>query len=57
MIVNPGQGVNNTFNDFYNFLYGAAPDCTAAAHLKIIPAARSYDGLEFRLTKAPSTAG
>ena len=27
VIVNPGQGVNSTFNGFWNFLYGTAPDC------------------------------
>ena len=55
VIVNPGQGVNKTFNGFWNFLYGSAPDCvnnTCPAAQKIIPAARSYDGLEFRVTKS-----
>ncbi len=28
VIVNPGQGVNSTFNGFWNFLYGTPPDCT-----------------------------
>ena len=28
VIVNPGQGVNRTFNGFCNFLYGVAPDCS-----------------------------
>ncbi|MDE3187715.1 MAG: carboxypeptidase regulatory-like domain-containing protein [Acidobacteriota bacterium] len=56
VIVNPGQGVNSTFNGFYNFLYGAAPDCSygCPAQQKTIPAARSYDGLEFRVMKNPS---
>lgn len=56
VIVNPGQGVNNTFNNFYNFLYGQAPDCSygCPAQQKTIPAARSYDGVELRLTKNPS---
>jgi hypothetical protein len=54
VIVNPGQGVNSTFNGFWNFLYGVPPDCvnnTCPAQQTVIPAARSYDGLEFRLTK------
>jgi hypothetical protein len=54
VIVNPGQGVNSTFNGFWNFLYGTPPDCTnntCPAAQKVIPAARSYDGLEFRLMK------
>jgi hypothetical protein len=57
VIVNPGQGVNSTFNGFWNFLYGTAPDCvnnTCPAAQKVIPAARSYDGLEFRLSKSVS---
>jgi hypothetical protein len=52
VIVNPGQGVNSTFTNFYNFLYGTPPDCSLGCPPnKTIPAARSYDGLEFRLTK------
>jgi hypothetical protein len=57
VIVNPGQGVNSTFNGFWNFLYGVPPDCknnTCPAAQQVIPAARSYDGFEFRLTKAPT---
>lgn len=57
VIVNPGEGVNSTFDGFYNFLYGNAPPaCSgiACAPQKIIPPARSYDGLEFRITKAQS---
>jgi hypothetical protein len=55
VIVNPGQGVNSTFNGFYNFLYGTPPDCSLGCPpQKVIPAARSYDGLEFRVTKAVS---
>jgi hypothetical protein len=53
VIVNPGQGVNATFNGFYNFLYGVAADCSdGCPPQKVIPAARSYDGLEFRLMKS-----
>ncbi len=59
VIVNPGQGVDSTFTGFCQFLYstddsgcvsptGAYPPNTS------IPAARSYDGLELRLTKATS---
>jgi hypothetical protein len=57
VIVNPGQGVNDTFNDFYNFIYGVPPPaCSgdACPASKTIPAARSYDGIELRLTKAPT---
>jgi len=57
VIINPGQGVDKTFNGFWNFLYGVPPDCTdntCPANQKSIPAARSYDGLEFRVTKAES---
>jgi hypothetical protein len=57
VIVNPGQGVNSTFNGFWNFLYGTPPDCvhnTCPAAQKVVPAARSYDGMEFRLSKAVS---
>lgn len=55
VIVNPGEGVNRTFNGFYNFLYGEdPPPCSGIAcpNQAIIPAARSYDGVEFRVTKA-----
>ncbi|HVZ82260.1 MAG TPA: carboxypeptidase regulatory-like domain-containing protein [Terracidiphilus sp.] len=52
VIVNPGQGVNSTFTGFYNFLYGTAPDCSdGCPPNKTIPAARSYDGIEFRVSK------
>jgi hypothetical protein len=57
VIGNPGQGVENTFNSFYNFLYGSAPPACSGAGCPIqhmIPAARSYDGVEFRLTKTHS---
>jgi len=59
VIVNPGQGINRTFQDFYNFLYPAAPlTCSSALPCptpgNTIPAARSYDGVEFRLTKSNS---
>jgi hypothetical protein len=55
VIVNPGQGVNDSFNDFYTFIYGTAPDCSLGCPTgSTIPAARSYDGVEFRLTKAQS---
>jgi len=65
VIGNPGQGVERTFDSFYNFLYPGQPqnnilpgnttclpgDCVPQA---MPPAARSYDGVELRLTKAPS---
>ncbi len=57
VIVNPGQGVNNTFNGFYKFLYGVDPPACSGSTCppqKVIPAARSYDGLEFRVMKNPS---
>ncbi len=57
VIGNPGQGVESTFNSFYNFLYAAAPPACSGAECPIqhmIPAARSYDGVEFRITKATS---
>lgn len=64
VIVNPGQGVNKTFDGFWNFLYGTPSGCAAAgtslaAGQDYCPsgpplAQRSYDGVEFRLTKASS---
>lgn len=57
VIINPGQGVDTTFNKYWTFLYGTAPDCvnnTCPTAQKQSPAARSYDGLEFRLTKSIS---
>jgi hypothetical protein len=55
VIVNPGQGVNKTFDGFFNFLYGASSGCTATSTPSCpdnIPAQRNYDGVEIRLTKA-----
>ena len=55
VIGNPGQGEERTYDGFYNYLYGTAPPVCAGAQCPeqhMIPAARSYDGLEFRLTKA-----
>ena len=59
VVVNPGYGVNGTFNGFCQFLYGTgAPDCVSASGQspvnQTIPAARSYDGLEVRLNKSLS---
>jgi hypothetical protein len=69
VINNPGQGVASTFNGFWNFLYGCSPSnpagcatpattCDPVSGLcppnRLIPAARSYDGLELRLTKSSS---
>lgn len=55
VIVNPGQGVNSTYNNFYNFLYGLTPGQAGASPCPncppTIPAQRDYDGVEFRLTK------
>ena len=59
VVVNPGQGVNATFTGFCNFLYGAGnPGCTSTGAYppnQTIPAARSYDGLELRVTKEMSS--
>ncbi len=62
VIVNPGEGINKTFSNFYNFLYpnaaaGGPLSCSASFPCppnNIIPPARSYDGVELRLTKANS---
>ncbi len=60
VIVNPGKGINSTFTGFCNFIYGAGAGsaCTSSNGQfppnATIPAARSYDGVEFRLTKATS---
>jgi hypothetical protein len=55
VIVNPGQGVNSTYNGFFNFLYGLNPGQPGASPCSscppTIPAQRDYDGVEFRLTK------
>jgi hypothetical protein len=54
VIGNPGQGVESTYNSFYSYLYGTAPPgCTAdqCPEEHMIAAARSYDGVELRLTK------
>jgi carboxypeptidase family protein len=55
VIVNPGQGVNSTYNGFYNFLYGLTPGEPGASPCTncppTIPAQRDYDGVEFRLTE------
>jgi hypothetical protein len=62
VIGNPGQGIERTFTSFYNWLYppvppnpplGACADVTCPPQT-MFPAARSYDGLEFRLTKTHS---
>jgi hypothetical protein len=64
VIVNPGKGVNSTFDGFWNFLYGAPSGCIPKGQTAVPPAAncgpppptatRSFDGVEFRLTKATS---
>ncbi len=56
VIVNPGQGVDATYDKFYNFLYGLQPGQPGASPCgsqcpNMIPAQRDYDGVEFRLTK------
>jgi hypothetical protein len=54
VIVNPGQGVNRTFDGFYKFLYGVSSGCTATTTPSCpdnVPAQRNYDGMEIRLTK------
>jgi len=55
VIVNPGQGTDQTFDGFYKFLYGVSSGCTATttpACPNNFPAQRNYDGFEIRLTKA-----
>lgn len=52
VIVNPGQGVNSTYDKFYNFLYGVNNSNCGSACPPTIPAQRNYDGVEFRITKA-----
>jgi hypothetical protein len=62
VIGNPGQGIEKTFSSFYNWLYPPIPPALPYAPCgdvtcppeKMFPAARSYDGLEFRLTKTHS---
>jgi Carboxypeptidase regulatory-like domain len=54
VIVNPGQGVNSTYDKFFNFLYGVTNSNCGSACPNTIPAQRNYDGLEFRLMKAPT---
>jgi outer membrane receptor protein involved in Fe transport len=57
VVGNPGQGIERNFNSFYNFLYPGSPQlCSGAAcpGQGIYKAARSYDGVEFRLTKMNS---
>jgi hypothetical protein len=57
VIGNPGQGIERTFSSFYNFLYPSTPlDCSTAPCPpdKMIAAARSYDGVEIRLTRGLS---
>jgi hypothetical protein len=62
VIGNPGQGVEKTFDSFYNFLYPTGPaqpnlPCSGVTCVPqhMIAAARSYDGVEFRLTKTHSS--
>src|SRR5229473_7592700 len=52
VIVNPGQGINSTYDKFFNFLYGVTTSNCGSACPPTIPAQRDYDGVEFRLTKA-----
>ncbi|HEY1464949.1 MAG TPA: TonB-dependent receptor, partial [Terriglobales bacterium] len=59
VIGNPGKGSESSFSNFYNFLYpGQPPDCGSGSisggqcpENGIFPAARSYDGVEVRVTK------
>jgi len=56
VIVNPGEGVDRTFSRFFNFLYGTPDGCTSDCPPdNQIKAARSYDGVEVRLTAKPSS--
>jgi len=56
VIVNPGYGANRTFDGFWNFLYGSPSGCVAGVSCppNQVKGARSYDGVEFRLTKSNS---
>jgi hypothetical protein len=51
VIVNPGQGINSTYDKFFNFLYGVTTSNCGSACPPTIPAQRNYDGVELRLTK------
>ena len=55
VVGNPGQGKESTYDGFYNYLYSTPPPACSGAQCPeqhMVQAARSYDGLEFRLTKA-----
>jgi hypothetical protein len=55
VVVNPGQGVDRSFDSFYQFLYGVSSGCTATSTPSCpnnIPAQRDYDAIEFRLDKS-----
>lgn len=54
--VNPGEGVNSTFNGFSDFTFGPGlgPQCDPSI-CKMFKASRRYDGAELRLTKAQSS--
>jgi len=57
VIVNPGQGVDSTFDGFYKFLYGTGSGCQSlpgGCPPALVSAIRDYDGVEFRLTKTAS---
>jgi len=57
VVGNPGQGEEHSYSSFYSYLYGTPPPaCTGAEcpQQHMVPAARSYDGVEFRLTKIRS---
>ena len=43
VIVNPGQGVNSTYNKFYNFLYGLNPGQPGASPCADCPPTDSRD--------------
>jgi len=58
VIVNPGQGINSTFNKFWTFLYGAPPPAcsgNACPPQKMFAAERNYDGVELRLTRTTAS--
>ncbi|WP_263367316.1 TonB-dependent receptor [Edaphobacter bradus] len=59
VVVNPGQDVASNYTGFCNFLYGSDPSGCASSNgqtppNQLVPAARSYDGMELRVTKAMS---
>jgi len=55
VIVNPGKGIDATWDGYWKFLYGTPSGCGTSGNPACppnnIPGARSYDGIELRLTR------